>query len=361
MIRAAVITAGFPDYRRNFLSELRDAFAENGDELVLVGGDVYSDPTVRSAEFAGVVKLRNRHWLGRRILWQPGALRYLDGLDVVVVDLNPRSLTACLVLLISKVKRTRTLVWGHILPRAGASARTVPIRRAMRRFADGVISYTWTDAELVRTEDPGTDVWVASNGLYRASDLGWDPTTPRTDTIYVGRLEPAKKPELLVRAFAHARDRLPADARLRIVGDGSLRGRLEELAGELGIGADVIFPGHVSDLERLREFYSTAVVSASPGYVGLSLTQSLGFGVPMVVADDEPHAPEVELLNDVTGLYFTAGSVESLADKLVEVYTKPEAWDHEAIVRQVQNTYSSSAMADGFQRALRGISQDSQV
>lgn len=361
MIRAAVITAGFPDYRRNFLSELREAFDRNGDELILVGGDVYSDPTVRSADFAGVVRLRNRHWLGRRILWQPGALKYLRGLDVVVVDLNPRSLTAALVLVLCRYRRTRTLVWGHILPRAGASARTVPVRRAMRRFADGVISYTWTDADLVRSEDPGAEVWVASNGLYRASDLGWDPATPRTDTIYVGRLEPAKKPELLVRAFAIARDRLPTEARLRIVGDGSLRGRLEELSTELGIGADVIFPGHVSDLATLREFYSTAAVSASPGYVGLSLTQSLGFGVPMVVADDEPHAPEVELLNDVTGLSFTADSAESLADKLVEVYTKPEVWDHESIVRMVRETYSSSAMTHGFERALRGIAQESQL
>src|SRR5690349_694864 len=202
MIRAAVITAGFPDYRRSFLSELRTAVADNGDELVLIGGDVYSDPTVRSADFAGVVRITNRHWLGRRILWQPGALKHLAGLDVVVVDLNPRSLTACLALLIARVRGTRTLVWGHILPRAGASAKTVPVRRAMRRFADGVISYTWTDAKLVRNEDPGADVWVASNGLYRAADLGWDPATTRTDVIYVGRLEPAKKPDLLVRAFA---------------------------------------------------------------------------------------------------------------------------------------------------------------
>ena len=56
----------------------------------------------------------------------------------------------------------------------------------------------------------------------------------------------------------------------------------------------VRFAGHVSDFETLSSYYWNALVSVSPGYAGLSLIQSHWFGVPMIIARDEPHAPEIE-------------------------------------------------------------------
>ena len=56
------------------------------------------------------------------------------------------------------------------------------------------------------------------------------------------------------------------------------------LALDLGIDRDVIFYGHVSEPSELRSVYGASVASLSPGYVGLSVTQSLGFGVPMIVS-----------------------------------------------------------------------------
>ena len=67
------------------------------------------------------------------------------------------------------------------------------------------------------------------------------------------------------------------------------------LVEELGIGDKVNFAGWIDNPDSLRQFYSKAFCSASPAFAGLGLTQSLGFGVPMVVADDEPHSPEIEL------------------------------------------------------------------
>lgn len=352
-MRASVIVAVLPEYRHHFLVELRRSLEERGDELVLVAGDTHLDATVRSGTHEGVVVQPSRHLMRRRLLWQKGVLRFVRGADVVVVDLNPRSITAWLLIALCKARGRRVLVWGHINPRQGPSSKTAPLRKLMREAADGVISYTWTDADQARRESVKLGIWVAANGLYPAEKLGWDREGVRSRALYVGRLEPPKKPALALEAFALAVGRLPATARLTFVGDGSLRPSLERRVHELGLGCRVDFLGHVGDFESLRSLYSETVVSLSPGYVGLSLTQSLGFGVPMIVADDEPHAPEVELLSESSGMTFSADDVEDLARSIIQAHTGELTWDHAGIARSIGETYSSTAMASGFELALR--------
>lgn len=357
-MHAAAVLAVLPEYRRSFVEALQASFDRSGDKLTLVAGDVHSDPTVKSADFPRVVRVINRHILGRRLLWQAGALHHTRGADVVVIDLNPRSLTSWALLLSAKIRRQRVLAWGHISPRAGRNSSTAPVRRAMRRSVDGVISYTWNDARRVHEEDPREALWVAANGLYPSRELRWTENPGRMRVLYVGRLESSKKPLLALDAFALIVDELPQGARLTFVGSGSLRADLEVQAANREISDRVDFLGHISDLEELRRLYSETLISVSPGYVGLSLTQSLGFGVPMLVADDEPHAPEVELLTKSTGAYFEANSPESLADSLRLVFDGRLIWDPAALLESVKTTYSADAMADGFEKALRGVPQD---
>ncbi|MFE4727232.1 glycosyltransferase [Microbacterium sp. NPDC056736] len=356
-MRAVVAVAVLPEYRSNFIDHLRDAFTASGDVIEFRAGSTHLDETVRTLRRPGVHVSASYGLVGRRLLWQSGVIGKLADADVVVVDLNPRSLTAWAALLTGRLRKRRTLVWGHILPRKGAGARTVPLRRAMRRMADGVISYTWSDSSIVRSEDPATPVWVAANGLYPVEDLGWSRLTARNLALVVGRLEPSKRPELALDAFAIALPRLPQDARLVYVGEGSLLDPLRSRAEELGLHDRIEFRGHVGDYALLREIYSSAVVSLSPGYAGLSLTQSFGFGVPVLVADDEPHAPEIELFHPgENGEFFRARDADSLAQRLVDAFLG-SAWDHEEIVATVGRRYSSTAMAEGFENALRNREQ----
>jgi glycosyltransferase involved in cell wall biosynthesis len=360
MTRAVVVLAVLPEYRGNFLSELKTLAENSSTDLVIVAGDTQLDRTVKSAEFPGVIRVANRGLFGRRLLWQKGALRHIRLRDdVAVVDLNPRSLTAWVILIMRKLRGRRTLVWGHINPRRGAHAPTAGLRRRMRRLADGVISYTWTDARQVMSSDENEPVWVAANGLYPQNFLAFDTSEVRNRFLYVGRVEPSKKPLLALEAFARARrsGRLPSTSRLTFVGTGSQLPLLRSRVHDLGLDDNVDVLGHIADVNALKSLYAQAVASLSPGYVGLSLTQSLGFGVPMLVADDEPHAPEVELLTQETGRPFRAGDESDLADQMVWAYGNTDQWDRKSIVSAVRDTYSSSAMARGFLMALTDVQQ----
>lgn len=76
--------------------------------------------------------------------------------------------------------------------------------------------------------------------------------------LFAGSLEPVKDPELAVRAFAALAETHP-DARLLVVGSGSLRGRLAALAAELGVADRVDLVGRVSR-DRMPEIYRAASV-----------------------------------------------------------------------------------------------------
>jgi glycosyltransferase involved in cell wall biosynthesis len=179
------------------------------------------------------------------------------------------------------------------------------------------------------------------------------PAEEVTTVIYVGRLVPEKKPRLLMEAFARAarEGTLPTDATLLFVGEGPERPALESLVMAAGLDPRVKFAGHVVEIARLREFYATALCSVSPGYVGLSATQSFGFGVPMLVADGEPHSPEIEACQEgVNTRFFAANDSGSLAKGLVDIFAEKPLWlqRREAICQQTREHYSLDRMADTF-------------
>ena len=107
---------------------------------------------------------------------------------------------------------------------------------------------------------------------------------------------------------------------LRAVGDGPLSADARRLAEQLGIADRVEFEGRCDDLDKLRELFSHAALLLSPGYVGLNVVQALGFGTPVVYPLGEPHAPEVEALDDNNSATFPAGDVEACAQVITRSF-----------------------------------------
>lgn len=88
--------------------------------------------------------------------------------------------------------------------------------------------------------------------------------------LFVGRLEPMKGVDVLLRAFASIASSLSPDVHLRIVGDGSERRMLEQLAEQLEINHRVAFVGTVPH-RAVYDEYAKAVL-----FCGLSRSEALG-------------------------------------------------------------------------------------
>jgi glycosyltransferase involved in cell wall biosynthesis len=106
--------------------------------------------------------------------------------------------------------------------------------------------------------------------------------------LFLSRLDRKKGLDLLLRAFADVRRRVP-DATLVIAGDGprELVGQLEAVAEALGIAADVVWTGFLAGQDK-QAALADADVFALPSYsenFGIAVAEAMAAGLPVIVSD----------------------------------------------------------------------------
>jgi glycosyltransferase involved in cell wall biosynthesis len=349
-----LVQSALPVYRAAFLGEL--ARRVPGGVDVLVGGTLF-EATVRTAEPVPVpaTRVRNLYLGGRRLLWQRRVLFPGVKADVAILELNPRILTVWAIVFARRALRRPTILWGHAWPRRGQHAPTDRLRSLLRRQASVLVTYTETQADELRAALPGRRVLAAPNALYPSTEMRPLPVRRPLSFIFSGRLVSEKKPLLLVEAFGRVADQL-GDTRLVVIGSGPEEAQVLRAAHELGIAHRLDLAGPVADLPGLRGQYAHAIASVAPGSVGLSIVQSLGFGIPMIASDAEPHGPEIEAaVPGVTAQFFVADSAASLAETLLTFHRRREEW----LSRRVElaawcrERYSVERSADRFTDAIR--------
>ena len=188
------------------------------------------------------------------------------------------------------------------------------LRRNLRR-ADRIVSTSEAMAHRTRSICPGlSSIAIVPFGV-NTEIFTPAPVRPSDGTIVIGTvktLEPVYGVDLLVEAFIRlcAMDGLPK-LRLRIVGEGSERARLENTVRAAGSTASVVFAGKVPHGEVPKELGQLDI------YVALSREESFGVAVleasscalPVVVSD-AGGLPEV-VENGVTGKVVPRGNVDA--------------------------------------------------
>jgi glycosyltransferase involved in cell wall biosynthesis len=351
--QVVLVQTTIPDYRRPFFDELSRAL---GRRFRLLSGDEDWELDVAHSHDFPHERVRNVFLVRRRLLWQRGVLKPVLGAEVAILSLNPRILTSWIALVVRRMLGRRTLLWGHAWPRRGQRSPTERLRAVMRALASGLIVYTDTEAARLKSTSPRTNVVAAPNALYRRRELGPVATGTATDLVSVGRLAPSKRPVLLLEAFDTARPELSDDVRLVFVGDGLLRDDLARRIRSSNLEGRVVLVGHVSSPARLADIYGRAIASVTAGYVGLSLTQTLAFGVPMILPRHLDHGPEIEAaVEGVNAVFVEDGSATTLAEAIVAVVRQRELWvsRREEIAKPIRDRYSIESMVESFVGALR--------
>lgn len=344
-VKYLLVQTAVGDYRDAALKLVCDKLRR--DFLLLSGEEYFESSTVTRVDLGLNQKtISNKFLFGRRFLWQSGSIRQTITSDVVILELNPRIINVWIALIVRRMLGKKTILWGHAWPRAGRNAKSDAIRNFMRRLATHIIVYTDTQKKELSLKMPFASISSAPNSLYSSNDM-WVPSNERKNFVYVGRLIESKKPALMIEAYSLAVASQDLGD-LVIVGDGPARQFCESLVLDLGIENKVRFLGHLADVSVLRELYSFSVASLSPGYVGLSITQSFSFGTPMIAADDEPHAPEIEaaVVNE-NCIFFKAGDPQSMANSMLTLWDDKDEWSAKSlvIIEDCKLRYSAETMA----------------
>jgi glycosyltransferase involved in cell wall biosynthesis len=144
--------------------------------------------------------------------------------------------------------------------------------------------------------------------------------------LFVGRLVEMKGCAYLIEAFQEIARRIP-DAELVVIGDGPLRGDLEELARKLAV--PVKFLGAVTQdvvkqhLNRARVFCLPSVTASNGNFesFGMVLLEAQASGVPVVTSAVGGTEGVIE---GVTGFTFTEKDVKTLARRVCDILENSE-------------------------------------
>jgi glycosyltransferase involved in cell wall biosynthesis len=217
----------------------------------------------------------------------------------------------------------------------------------MMRLGDAVLLYTAEEREQL-PPDIAARAFIAPNAV--CSRRATAVVSGRAmDVLQIGRLVPAKRPLLTLEAWKRICHRAP-DSTLVFVGTGPLEQQIRDTAGAMGISNRIRLVGHVSNTDKLAILFANSLFTVCAGYAGLSITQSFAYGVPGLIADDEPHAPEISLANETNSRWFRARDDADLARAMLLLLGERDLWlaRRQSISDATLLHYSVETMVDGF-------------
>jgi glycosyltransferase involved in cell wall biosynthesis len=221
---------------------------------------------------------------------------------------------------------------------------------AIVAISDGVADYlraAWPHVadKVVRIYNPVYNEEMVARSLVRADEEFLDKKTMPV-VVAVGRLHPVKNHAMLLNAIKLIHQSRPV--RLVILGEGDLRGRLQEQAAALGLGQFVKFPGFKDNpfayLSRADVFAHSSDFEAFANV----LVEALACGCP-VVSTDCPSGPSEILGGGQWGRLVPVGDARAMADAILETLDNPTA--KETLVERARY-FSVERAADEYERLV---------
>lgn len=177
--------------------------------------------------------------------------------------------------------------------------------------------------------------------------VGYDPARL---ILCAARLAPQKDILTAIRAFAELPPALKA--RLLIVGEGPLRGRLEREAQRLGVASRVEMPGHVPDIAPYLARADLYLMSSHyEGYPAV-LVEAIAAGVPIVTTDCSLALPEI-FASPELGSIVRQREPEAIAAAIAARLSRPPPSPGAA--RQVTDRHKLGASAADYLALFDGL------
>ncbi|MHB1105220.1 MAG: glycosyltransferase family 4 protein [Lutibacter sp.] len=211
-------------------------------------------------------------------------------------------------------KKAKFILWGAWITKSNIANR---IRIFFTKKAHSNVFYT-NEARLafIKKDISKEKLYVANNTFDVGLRIRSYENPVKNSILFVGSLDKRKQNDVLLKSFSEILDEIPSNIMLTIIGDGVERDYLMEISHELKIEGRVNFTGKINDTNTLMNYYKNAIVSVSFGQAGLSVLQSLGYGVPFLTKRNAISGGEkTNIRNNYNGIFCDDDS-NSLAENL---------------------------------------------
>ena len=352
--RIAVFHQGcVPVYRRGFFEHLSRMSA---NRYTVFHGAPPSNISLQAAKppFAFEnVELNNRELKigGSIAVWQPAVWRYLTGgYDGLIVGHEFKFLSSLVMVACSRVLRRPVIWWGFGYRKAygswqGGGGPGLKDRLAiwaadrLARFGDGYLAYTEKGRDHLLSIGMAEDrIQVVRNTIdveeqvklaqavadmpdreIRA-EFGLKPDS--TVFLYVGRLVPRKRVDMLIDFAKRFPDVGGKPVEVLVVGDGEEMPKLREQASGTN---NVHFTGAIDPSDvRIAKAMKVACAVVIPGYLGLAINHAFAHARPVVTQKHDFHSPEIEYLTEGYDALLIGGDEEAFCEGLAAFAASPD-------------------------------------
>jgi len=365
------------EYRRPILENLNERL--NGRLIVFAGA--HSDSSLKHFSYVRTpkykcVELRNRSGFGQKALFQNFGPVISCNPSVILAEESPRSVSLPLLLASAKLKKIRTLLWGHF------SSNTRPFsannlfdryRIWLAKSVDGCVCYTDEISDLIQPYLSEKSCFIArntldTNSLFSLRDsldlegktnvrirLGLPPHGKTV--VFIGRLIAEKHPEHLLEL--HKTLSAKEHASLVIIGDGPERTKLMNRVDQESL-SNVFFLGALSRFEDSAPWIFASDVMVCPGYIGLNINHAFCLGLPVVTyCSPDPsirfHSPEIAYLQPgINGMMADYCNTTSLLDCTLNVLENHHHFSSNAL-SYARSHLSTEQMVDGLEQSINYV------
>lgn len=218
------------------------------------------------------------------------------------------------------------------------------LRKLTYKYATGIIAQTQFAKDVLAAKTKNKNIRVIPNPVKEIRNY---PDIAKEKLILnVGRLVPEKGQKYLIEAFSRIKEK--GEWKVIFLGDGPLRGELEEQTKIHGLDKQIKFLGAVNNIDEWLSRASIFVFpSISEGFPN-ALAESMSAGLPCISFDCNA-GPRELIKNAVNGYLIEVGAIDDLAiymKNLMHDEDKRKQLGQEAV--NVKNKLLNSSIGDEY-------------
>lgn len=372
-IRVLWIAPNLNDYKAKFLNVLAE---EPEIDLTVIAGSRMSTTGHRYEAADHLFQRMDVSVSKSRFGYSPKAFKAIfktlraENSDVVLMPMEKKHLPLIVALAALRLTmKFRLVSYNH----ASIRSKRPQVTRGDLRFTrfffhlyDHIIFYT-----------EGAMKWAVEQGLIRQSKASFANNTLDAESIweqhsfrlnrsspckllFIGRLIPSKRPDLLLEYFSELSGRIP-NIQLEIIGDGPQSALVENRASQ---DARITWHGAIVDESKISKLMDQAHAVFVPGDSGLSIVHAFCYGKPYITLDIPTaiHGPELEYIQHKVNGLILSGPMESNVQQMADFLLDGPAY--EDYCRHALETSKSlsvqnwkTQVVDALQRSLDVVGQ----